>query len=220
MKLNFFVNGWKMIYIYTPNECKFGYKCNGSCVKLKYNVNHPDQKYCLKINCTNPDCRLNHLLDWKGIRDQNYIKYISARDYASSIYSNYGDEFIRQIVIDNTNLFMRTTECELLKALELEIERHEHFTFETADPIRIKKILDKENDKLKKKMLKIEEQIISGKMMVKLYINIRNSGDVEEEYKNYIKNRFNNLRKFNIFKLIDEFVGPSIPISIPTFMDL
>ena len=220
MKLKFFVNESKFVAIYTPYDCKFGSKCNGSCVKLKYQVNHPDQKYCLKINCINPDCRLNHLLDWKGISDQKHIKYISAKDYASSIYSNYGDEIIRQIVISNTNLFMRTTECELLKALEMEIECREHFPFEIADPIRIKEILDKENDKLKKKMLKIEEQIRSGQMMVKLYINIRNSGDVEEEYKNYIKNRFYNLGKFSIFKLIDEFVGPSIPIAIPTFMDL
>ncbi len=54
--------------------------------------------------------------------------------------------------------------------------------------------------------------------MVRVYVNIRNAGDVELDFKLMVKKKFDN--KINIFNIIDQFVGKNIDTIIPTFMDL
>lgn len=222
IKEGYFIDdNYGLCKIRTPGICTYGSKCNGKCKNPGNQFNHPSRKYCLEINCTSPDCDLNHLLDWKGIPDKNKIKFLSAEDYARGIYSIYnrngndgnddngnedddtGKEIIWQLPIDNVD-----SSFALFKALYDEILLTEQMAFERQDPIIIKQILDKKNEELRKEEMLKKEKRRLGRMMVKVLINIRNSGDVEEEYTNNLKLKFHNLNKSNLFQLILEFLGP------------
>lgn len=218
--------------MHTPTICKLGSRCNGKCRELKGHFNHPNRKYCLEINCTNPKCILNHLLDWKG--NKKNIKLILVKEFARGIYGVYDvkcenvydvktksividvktKNIISQLVIDNVDLDNESPGFELVKALEEEIRVSEQLAFAKEDPIRAKQILDMKNEKLERGKMRIEEENILIMRRLKIFFDMKRSC---EEYEKFLKKKFQGLA--HIYHLIIDFVDPPSLI-ISTFEDL
>lgn len=198
-------------YIYKPLICKFDHMCNGICHKRGLQVNHSYQKYCFVINCTSITCTKNHLLNWRAIHHSINIDLIDLDQYAGQIHYGYGGSHIREIISDNLCLDPKSVDYDLMKALEREIELNEKCAFMKADDRyqqeQARKLLEIENKNRKLRIEKMYEKILLGKKMVKVYINIRNSGDVEAEYKQIIKQKFYDLKKDMLFNIIEQFLG-------------
>ena len=227
---------WNTIYMRTPNLCKFGSKCNGKCRELKSHFNHLNEKYCLEINCTNPNCILNHLLDWKG--NKKNIKLILVKEFARGIYGAYDVKFknvydikvkssirqlvidakikniISQLVIDNVDLDNKTPGFELVKALEEEIRVSEQLAFAKEDPITAKQILDMKNEKLERVKMRMEEHNILIMRRLKIFFDMKRSC---EEYEKILKKKFQGIS--HIYQLIIDFIEPPALI-ISTFENL
>ena len=233
---------WDTVHMHTPNLCKFGSKCNGKCRELKGHFNHPNQKYCLEINCTNPKCILNHLLDWKG--NKKNIKLILVKEFARGIYSVYNvkcenvydvkaksivinakiKNIISQLVIDNVDLDNKSPGFELVKALEEEIRVSEQLAFAKEDPIRAKQILDMKNEILECRKMRIEEEKILKMRRLKIFFDMKRSC---EEYEKFLKRKFQGVA--HIYQLIIDFIESQALIIdfiepqaliIPTFENL
>lgn len=224
MKCFFDPPGHPNTYICIPSLCRFDGKCNGSCNARGLQVNHTDQKYCLEINCKSLACTKNHLLHWRGIHNKVDISQITIREYAFEIYRIYGDDIIRPIIFDNSSLDSKSSGYELMKALEQRVELAESNAFEQADDRYHQQIannlLERKKKKEQLKMQKIQEQILMGRKMVRFYICLRNAGDVEAEYKQFIKQKFDEFQKPVLFDIIDNFLGTPDEKQIPTFLDL
>lgn len=201
----------RLIYIYRPLMCRFDGKCNGRCRVHQFQVNHADQKYCLTINCTRTTCSKNHLLHWCGIPNNIDISNITPREYAYSIYLMYGDDIIRQIIFDNQSMSIESSEYTLMKALEHQIEITECYAFSTVDDRYQQQMADylleikNKNDKLI--MQKKYKKFILGQKMVRVYIGIRNAGDVEGDYKQFIKQQFYDFHIRDVFSIVENFLG-------------
>jgi len=198
-----------------PLMCKFDRNCNGSCNRRGMQVNHTNRNYCFVINCRNMNCTKNHLLYWGGISEKADISSFLSSEYAIQICKLYGNEIIRQIMVNNLDSI--SDGVELYTALERIIELNEKSSFENED-LRLHEIITNQMQEKKKmiekiKIQKIAERIKLGNMMVKVYISAK--------YKQIIKQKFQDINKLNIFDIIDQFLGSDTDEKLYTpFLDL
>ena len=216
-----------------PLLCKFDRKCNGNCHINGLQLNHTGRKYCVQFNCKNIECRLNHPILWKGLPNISDISELSC-DYAHQIYVTCGINIIRQIVFDNYDLNLTSTNL-FYKSFEREIEIYEQNLLEKEDLrfCEVKRIQEEEQRKKtflyikqeyeKSQQLKKEreiEKIKLGKIMVNIYINSRNDSVVQQQFKLLVKEYFSN--KIGIINIIENFLGNdnNDNLVIPTFINL
>lgn len=215
-KIYFFNKIGQYQYLFSPLICKFDTKCNGSCYSRNFQVNHTDIKYCLDINCTSSTCKKNHLINWKNKSNIVDLCLVSTIELSNGIYLYYGEKFVRNLLFENVDI---DSNFELFRHFELKINEAENRALTKEDhryyELLNKEIAEKEKRKIEKQIEKQIEKTILGIKMVKVYINLRNIDDLEDNYEKIILNRFKD--KMSLFNIIKQFLGTKVEKKMLTF---